>query len=143
MITQCFGFLVFTISFLATTTVQFAVQQIPRWRTTPQENHISYLKIGLEIDEPEEEDVYVEVIRQRCECIYAHTLMRIIHGQFELHWNEDLAYQAESWAIYLAAKGDVQHSNFQFSNGSYYGENIYFLEGPVEPARCHMAISMV
>ena len=121
------------ISFLATTTFS---QQITRWRTAPLENKYAFRKT---VDT--EEDVYVEIIRQRRECVYAHTIIRTIHGQFSMDWNEDLAYEAESWAIYLAAKvGTLQHSNFQFSNGTYYGENLYSLEGPVEPARCHLAI---
>ena len=83
----------------------------------------------------------IGIIRQRRECEYAHTIIRQLHGLYSVHWNEELAYQAELWAINLASVvGQLQHSSLKFKNGTPYGENLYEITGQLIPARCHMAV---
>lgn len=71
----------------------------------------------------------VTMKRELPECLYAHNVIRSAIGSGNLIWDADLAYNAEQWAITLAArdKGMV-HSHMPDNNGIYFGENIYLWE---------------
>lgn len=87
-----------------------------------------------------EERKVVDIIREKFECDYAHKIVRDIHSEKEMVWDEELAYQAEKWAIHLATEvGKIVHSSFTFPNGSRYGENLYQLDHGA-PAGCNLAV---
>lgn len=57
--------------------------------------------------------------------LYSHNYLRALHGAPSLHWNDNLAYKASSWAYHLAILNQgMSHSSMQG-----YGENVYSQTG--------------
>ena len=91
-------------------------------------------------------EVTITVIRDSEACKFAHNVIRRDwHNTAELEWDDDLAYEAEKWAIHLALSNtNLQHSgqppgNFIDENNERYGENLYVMYGSVSQ-RCSDAV---
>lgn len=109
------------------------------WRTVPANEALKRDQTSDVYSAPQKQKV--GIIRDPYDCLYAHKVIRDIHGEANFVWDEELAYDAEDWAINLAASvGTIQHSSFTFANGSRYGENLYLLSGG-DPAGCHQSVS--
>ena len=63
--------------------------------------------------------------------LYAHNLVRGLHGVDGLLWDENLASEAQCWAVELAQTGTPRHSSFIAKDGSLYGECLFCVAGNV------------
>ena len=77
------------------------------------------------------EKTLLKSIRESEGCLFAHNYIRKEwHGTNELQWDDDLAYEAEKWAIQLALINDREtHSTMLDENGDHYGENLFYIDG--------------
>ncbi|XP_065643866.1 ectin [Hydra vulgaris] len=89
--------------------------------------------------------VSVTVIRDPEACLFAHNAIRSKwHNTAVLDWDDDLAYNAEKWAIHLALGNmKLTHSmppgSMIDENNERYGENLYLMEGSILQ-RCRDAV---
>ena len=55
------------------------------------------------------------------DCLYAHNIIRKIHGAPPFTWDDELANLAKNWTAHLATIGKIRHSRSKFQ----YRENVH------------------
>ena len=64
------------------------------------------------------------------ECLHAHNVIRQKHNLSIVLWDPNISYEAEEYALILAARGGTpQHSQQPNDEGLYYGENLWSSSG--------------